>query len=322
MAAYPESLLQTDLRPVATLIGDPNVLDEIRGHLQTAAHERRMDFNIVEFSHMFDSRREGKSFEKYTPEGILKLAWTTKCRDLSPATLALFFNWAVGPVLTPPLDTPDWKCKEAVITREIKKFRDQTRGRTLKVVAVVILPQTELSDPGLEEKGNLLKRTCELDSKSLFFISDVLLSMVFHFQRIEKALFENVVNHYKEEIERLKKLKTRAQKEAPGYIELQVRYNFKLGYYSELKLDKDAALAYYKRAYQNLQEMTWKSFIEFEEIRTVSDWTILRLYQVFLSVPYTEERMNEAITYFQRHFKKYRNQKEIREPLLEFVVSP
>lgn len=319
MAVYPESLTQIDLRPVATLVGDLHVLDEIRSHLQTASHERRLDFVLVEFSHFFDSKREGKSFEKYTSEGILKLDWTTKRKDLSPAVLGLFFNWGIGPTQSPPADGADWKGKEAVVIREVRKFREQTRGRTLRFCAVVILPQAEVADPGIEEKASLLRKACDLDAKSLYFISGDFLAMVFQFQRIEKCLFESATNHYKEEIERLKKLKTRAQREAPGYLELQVRYNFKLGYYSELRLDRESALAYYKRAYQNLQEMTWKSFTEFEEIRTVSDWTILRLYHVFLSVPYTEERISEAITYFQKHFKKYREIKEIREHLLEFT---
>ena len=319
MAVYPESLTQTDLRPVATLVGDLHLLDEIRTHLQTASHERRLDFVLVEFSHIFDSKHEGKSFEKYTSEGILKLAWTTKRKDLSPAVLGVFFNWGIGPVQCPPADGPDWKGKEGVIIREIRKFREQTRGRTIRFCVIILLPQAEVADPGIEEKAALLRKACDLDSKSLYFISGDFLSMVFQFQRIEKCLFESATNHYKEEIERLKKLKTRAQKEAPGYLELQVRYNFKLGYYSELRQDRESALAYYKRAYQNLQEMTWKSFTEFEEIRTVSDWTILRLYQVFLSVPFTDERITEAITYFQKHFKKYREVREIREPLLEFT---
>lgn len=319
MAVYPESLTQSELRPVATLVGDLHLLNELRSHLQTANHERRMDIVQVEFNHIFDSKREGKSFEKYTTEGILKLSWTTKRKDLSPAVLGLFFNWGVGPLYSPPVESMDWKAKEAVITREVRKFRDQTRGRGLRFCVVVILPQVEVADPGLEEKAGVLRKTCELDTKSLFFITGDFLSMIFQFQRIEKCLFESATTHYKDEIERLKKLKTRAQKEAPGYLELQVRYNFKLGYYSELRLDKDSALAYYKRAYQNLQEMTWKSFAEFEEIRTVSDWTILRLYQVFLSVPYTEERINEAINYFQKHFRRYRNVKEIREPMLQFT---
>jgi len=319
MAVYPESLTQTDLRPVATLVGDLHVLDEIRSHLQTAFHERRLDFVLVEFSHLFDSKRDGKSFEKYTSEGILKLSWTTKRKDLSPAVLGLFFNWGIGLVQAPPADGADWKGKEAVVIREVRKFREQTRGRTLRFCVVIILPQGEVADPGIEERAGVLRKACDLDAKSLFFISGDFLSMVFQFQRIEKCLFESATNHYKEEIERLKKLKTRAQREAPGYLELQVRYNFKLGYYSELRLDRESALAYYKRAYQNLQEMTWKSFTEFEEIRTVSDWTILRLYHVFLSVPYTDERISEAITYFQKHFKKYREVKEIHEPLLEFT---
>lgn len=109
------------------------------------------------------------------------------------------------------------------------------------------------------------------------------------------------MSHYKEETERIKKAKSRTTS-----VELQIRYNFKLGYLMELRDDKDQGLRYYQSAYNDLQSIGPISANHYREIKGVSDWILLRICLLLTSQPLSSAKVKEAITIFKSHWLKYR----------------
>lgn len=270
MGELPLSVRVPNIRPVVTIIGGQRLHESLSRLLISSTIEQRMESEFVDLSHEFVIRRDSKSFERYTNQGILKLSWTAKCKKFIPSVVLLVFDWSgVGPD-NPLLDTSEWRSKEAMISRMVKRFKDQLRGRSVKIAVLVVL--SPIDDNPLEDKTSLIKKACEIESKGIFIARINLEDNDPRIPKFKKYLWDGSISHYKEEIERLKKLKGRAQRELSGsFIELQIKYNFKLGYMCELRQDREAAINHYKKAYFELQEMSSSDISHTEEIRTVAD---------------------------------------------------
>lgn len=289
--------MMQNLRPIVTVIGGQRLLESLTKLVIMNSQDQRMDYESVDFTYNFDTRRDTKSFEKYNPQGILKLSWTTKCRKFVPACLLLVFDWCGGGIDSPILESPDWKHKEATILKHVRKFKEQCKGRLVKICILCYLGSTN-EDIILEEKVSQLKKYGEIDSKGLFLVKHKLEEGEMS-AKIKKYLWDGCISHYKDEIDRLKKLKSRAHKELSGnYMELQVRYNFKMGFYSELKQDKDLALIFYKKAYKELQDPTVNQVILLDEKRSVADLIVHRIQCVLLNLPILLNKLvaNQALT--------------------------
>ncbi|OMJ78700.1 hypothetical protein SteCoe_21419 [Stentor coeruleus] len=275
--------MMQNLRPIVTVIGGQRLLESITKLVICNSQDQRMDYESVDFTYNFDTRRDAKSFDKYNPQGILKLSWTTKCRKFIPACIVLVFDWCGG-VDSPILESPDWKHKEATILKHVRKFKEQCKGRLVKICVLCYLGSTN-EEIILEEKLSQLKKNGEIDSKGVFLVKHKLEEGEMP-GKIKKYLWDGCISHYKDEIDRLKKLKSRAHKELSGnFMEIQIRYNFKMGFYSELKQDKDLALNFYKKAYKELQDPTVNQIILLDEKRSVADLIVHRIQCVLLNLP-------------------------------------
>jgi hypothetical protein len=118
---------------------------------------------------------------------------------------------------------------------------------------------------------------------------------------VQKYLLDSALSHYKEEIDRIKKAKGRASS-----VELQIRFNFKLGYLMELREDKEGGLRYYQVAYNDLQGISPISPSHYREIKGVSDWILLRICLQLTSLSLAVPRVKEAINMYKDHWLKYR----------------
>lgn len=304
MGEGPESIYLSNLKPVLTVIGGGRLLETICKLIVTSSFDQKMDYESVEFSHDFEMRRDAKIFDKYVSQGILKLSWTTKCRKFVPASILMVFDWAGTGVNNPILESPDWKHKENTILRYLRKFKEQCKGRVVKIGIICMLGSSN-EEITIEDKLYSLKKTGEVDSKAILLLKHKLEESD-QITKLKKHLWDGCINHYKDEIERLKKLKSRAHKELSGnYIELQIRYNFKLGYYSELRQDKEAALIFYKKSYKELQENALDS-VQIEEKRGVADLILHRIQCILLTPPHMLGRLKEAISVFKVHITSYK----------------
>lgn len=99
----------------------------------------------------------------------------------------------------------------------------------------------------IDDKVNSLKRSCEIESKSIWVFNDVA-ALHGRISKIEKFWLDSAMQHFKDEIDRVKKIRTKALKEV-GTPELLVRYDLKIGWLYETKGEKENAATHYKRAY-------------------------------------------------------------------------
>lgn len=294
-----------NLRPIVTIIGGHRVLDLISKLLITNSYDQRMDSECADFSYTFDVRRDAKMFDKYIPTGILKLSWTVKCRKIIPACILLVFDWSGGGIDSPSLESPDWKHKESIIMKLVRKYKDQSKGRIVKIGTLCFLGNTN-EEITLEEKTVLLRKSGEIDSKGILLVRHKLEEGEAT-TRFKKFLWDSSLSHYKDEIDRLKKLKSRAHKELSGtFMELQVRYNFKLGFFSELRQDKESALNFYKKCYKEIQDPSIDPSITLDEKRAVADLVIHRIQCILLSAPHLLVKLKEAIGTFKTHISMYK----------------
>ena len=158
----------------------------------------------------------------------------------------------------------------------------------------------------IDEKLSSLKKTGEIDSKGILLIKHKIEEND-QTAKLKKFLWDGCISHYKDEIERVKKLKSKAHKELNGsFLELQIRYNFKLGYYSELKQDREAALNFYKKCYKELQDNTLDASTLLDERRSVADLIVHRMQCLLLSPPHLLGRLKEAISIFKNHVSLYK----------------
>lgn len=317
MVELPESINIQTLRPVVTIIGGQRVLDQLIKQIVTGnSFEQRMDYESLEFSHNFEIRRDAKMFDKYVSQGILKLSWTTKCRKFVPASILLVFDWCGQGIDSPTLESPEWKHKETTILRYLRKFKEQCKGRLVKIAILCMLGSSN-EEQSIDEKMSSLKKNGEIDTKGLVLLKHKL-EEGDACSKLKKFLWEGCINHYKDEIDRIKKLKSRAHKELSGnFAELQIRYNFKLGYYSELKQDKDTALNFYKKCYKELQESPLDPSVLQEEKKGVADLISHRIQCLLLSPPYLLVRLKEGISLFKSHLNLYKQAKSINLPNFE-----
>ena len=308
MVELPESIYIQTLRPVVTVIGGQRVLEQLNKQVISSSFDQRMDYESLEFNYNFEIRRDAKVFDKYVSQGILKLSWTTKCRKFVPACILLVFDWSGQGLDSPTLESPDWKQKETTILKTIRKFKEQCKGRLVKIAVLCLLGSSN-EDLSIEEKLSSLKKNSEIDTKGLVLARQKLEDPD-SVSKLKKFLWEGCISHYKDEIDRIKKLKSRAHKELNGNLsELQIRYNFKLGYYSELRQDKDVALNFYKKSYKEVQESQMDPSVTLDEKRSVADLISHRIQCILLSAPHLLVRLKEAITLFKAHLTSYKLQK-------------
>mmetsp|Transcript_9489 Transcript_9489/g.18316 ORF Transcript_9489/g.18316 Transcript_9489/m.18316 type:complete len:1030 (-) Transcript_9489:384-3473(-) len=300
MERYPEAVRQRDLRPVVTLIGSPKITEEFILTLCSFSSAKQMDFEQFTFAQEFECKRETKVVDRLKISGILPKHWPTKRRKFLPAVLVLLFDWTGRDILDPPLDGPEWRHKEAVILRELRRYRDQMRGRYTKL-CIFVFSGTQALDSTPEERTSQLRKLCELESKAVYIKLGGPSALSTDLAKIQKFLYDSAIGHYKDETERIKKAKNRTIS-----VELQIRYNFKLGYLMELREDKEGGLRYYQIAYNDLQSISPISANHYREIKGVSDWILLRICLLLTSHSLAAAKVKEAIDMFKSHWLKYR----------------
>ena len=99
-------------------------------------------------------------------DGIIKVQWPNVRRKFIPACALMIFDWSQTAYSSPPLENPDWRYKEQSIANELRRVREQNRGRVLKIAIIVVL-SGEIS---LDEKATLVRKQNDLDSKGIYFI--------------------------------------------------------------------------------------------------------------------------------------------------------
>lgn len=136
---------------------------------------------------------------------------------------------------------------DALLIREIVDRKRSTLERGIKLAVVLLCSRELLDDPGLDVRLSLIRRQSGLDSRaSLFVISPVPQSEVNNFvASIRSELWPAAIDYYREHARRVRRKRAR-QSPKGGLSEKgwNVRYDYKLAFFAEMRGEVEVALKY------------------------------------------------------------------------------
>ncbi|KAG0246951.1 hypothetical protein BGX31_003438 [Mortierella sp. GBA43] len=167
--------------------------------------------------------------------------------------------------------------RDTALAQELLERRKAAQERYVKFAAVILLRPSHMEDPSIEDRLNFVRKSAGLDNKNSFYIlppsnSQEISDFAVNLQRSQ---YEGSMNYYKEQIKRHKKKKsslpaggrpnqqqpstgTQQQHQQQQGLSTQgwmLRYEFKMGVFSECKQDIDNAVKHYESAYGLLIDM-------------------------------------------------------------------
>lgn len=167
MEDLPLSMKQRALNPVAVLVSSKDLLEPFAALITAADPEKTLDFERVGFEYNFQSKKEPKIFERYVTSGILKQTWVDKRKKSVPAVIVLIFDWSGVGTDYPSIDSYDWRTKEQLINKEIRRIKEQAKGRNIKITVVILLRPNE----EIDEKMNTIRKQNEIDARAFFILN-------------------------------------------------------------------------------------------------------------------------------------------------------
>ncbi|KAJ3416366.1 hypothetical protein HDV05_001934 [Chytridiales sp. JEL 0842] len=237
------------------------------------------------------------------PDGIMSPLWVKKHRQSAPSVVVGFYElWekptdpfdvsalaGSGGARKDPLGVPQQvsaqeKDMDQQLCHEINDKRRNVQDRGIKFSVVLLLKTTPNESPRIEERIQFIRRGCSLDTKNSLFvfpIADSTPNTVQEFVTgLQKHLYENAANYYREHGKRIKKKKSKlpamplrpptmtptiagnifsAGAPPPAKplnpMGWSVRYDYKMGVFAEFRQDLDSAARHYEGAYQTLVDM-------------------------------------------------------------------
>ncbi|KAF9435239.1 hypothetical protein BGZ76_006654 [Entomortierella beljakovae] len=159
---------------------------------------------------------------------------------------------------------------DTILAQELLERRKAAQERSVKFAAVIVLQRSHTVDPTIDDRLNFVRKSAGLDLKSSFFVlppsnNQEINDFAINLQRSQ---YEGSMNYYKEQVKRHKKKKSNlpattasirpAQQPQQQSLSVQgwmLRYEFKMGMFSECKQDIDNAVKHYETAYGLLIDM-------------------------------------------------------------------
>ncbi|WVW83128.1 hypothetical protein I302_105146 [Kwoniella bestiolae CBS 10118] len=219
------------------------------------------------------------------PDGLIAPVWVRKHAELVPSVFVLFLRlYESKPV--PPSDDPEVNsAKEAAnkamekdqddqLIREIGDRRRRLGERGIKLTVVLMASAATLDSPALDPRLSYLRRASALSAKaSLFVLTPVPADQLPDFvQSLQDALYDSAMEYYSNHGKRVRRKRSRvpvsqnilsptspqAQGQGPRALGPQgwaVRYDWKAGWFAEVKGDFDAARRHYEDCWNELARM-------------------------------------------------------------------
>ncbi|KAJ5067244.1 trafficking protein particle complex subunit 11 [Anaeramoeba ignava] len=280
MFYYPTEILAKPI-PLVGLSGDQETQNLIQKNFAKK-------FHFVSFTQMKAHKRKTNiSRENYIPEGILKADWLIKH----------FYTYPVVTVSCYILDLNEWQSKEKEIVDQIHHLNESSKLRNMKFIILLVIPSNNtIANEILEEKIISLKRKGELEAKKgsiLIYSSN---ESEQNLKRVEYTIHNFAARLYKEEIRNIKKYQDNLNKKTQA--KLIARHQFKCGFYSECRSETKNAIKYYKKAYQEIKEIT-PNKQNFYEIKILLEILMIKMIKLFFS----SNNVIEGLDEFRKHIQ-------------------
>lgn len=178
--------------------------------------------------------------------------WIRKHREMVPAVFVLVqrlyeYAPAEGPLEGVVKKEEEERKRDAELVREVVERKRATIERGIKLAVILLCDRTLLDDPALDARLSLIRRQSGLDSRaSLFVISPVPTSEVINFvDSLRAELFPAALDYYREHGRRVRRKRARtAPKGKLSDKGWNVRYDYKMGMFSEMRGEVEVALKY------------------------------------------------------------------------------
>jgi hypothetical protein len=231
------------------------------------------------------------------PDGLIDTQWIRKHQDLIPSVLLCFYTLAADPALATLCDN---QIKTDV--NNIRALLSQSGYKTR--LAVVLLSEhvsSNSSVDGTQERLEIIRRGCGLDSKALFLVpsSDSQEELERVAENMLTTLYAVSVEYYRDLGRHSRKKRGRGVAPQPtvpptsgtsqtlSLAGWNVRYDFKSAVFAEYRLEMDVALRSYEQAYENLLSSELMELIpswspRWNEARSLADVIAVRCLRCLL----------------------------------------
>ncbi|KAM0752891.1 hypothetical protein T439DRAFT_323501 [Meredithblackwellia eburnea MCA 4105] len=249
------------------------------------------------------------------PDGIMAPIWIRKHREMIPSVFVLVLR--LGEYSSPggPLDLSkkedEERVRDAELVQEITERKRTTVERAIKLAVILVCSRQLLDDPSLDSRLSLIRRQSGLDSRaSLFVISPVPQSEVVNFVASFKGeLYPAALDYYREHGRRVRR--KRARQAPKGRLSdkgWNVRYDYKMGVFSEMRGEMEVSLKHYEDSYDTLVEMFSTPNLlvvrtkRWAEAKVLADCLTVKIAKIYL---YLNEP-SRACAQFNRHLARFR----------------
>ncbi|WWC69487.1 uncharacterized protein I206_103428 [Kwoniella pini CBS 10737] len=221
------------------------------------------------------------------PDGLIAPVWIRKHAELVPSVFVLFLRLYESKPL-PEGDEPEvQQAKEAAnkamekdqddqLIREIGDRRRRLGERGIKLTVVLMASAATLDSPTLDPRLSYLRRASALSAKaSLFVLTPVPADQLPDFvQSLQDALYDSAVEYYSNHAKRVKRKRSRlplsqnilspsitgqgSGGSVPKALSPQgwaVRYDWKAGWFAEVRGEFDVARRHYEDCWNELAKM-------------------------------------------------------------------
>ncbi|KAK4058130.1 hypothetical protein OIO90_000869 [Microbotryomycetes sp. JL221] len=277
------------------------------------------------------------------PDGIMAPIWIRKHREMTPAVFVLVLRLAevdhaskltrtsTNP-LADNLDGPrhvnfseqsaesasadseqdEERRLDAQLVNEIVERKRSTVERGIKLAVILMCSRRLLENPTLDARLSLIRRQSGLDARaSLFVISPVPQSEVNNFvTSLKSELYPAALDFYREHGRRVRR--KRARQVPKGGLSDKgwtVRYDYKMGFFSEMRSETEVALKHYEDCYDSLSEMFSHSDLlpprtkRWAEAKVLTDCLSVKVSKMYLYLNETAR----ATAHFNHHVARFRD---------------
>ncbi|KAM0793128.1 hypothetical protein ACM66B_000606 [Microbotryomycetes sp. NB124-2] len=270
------------------------------------------------------------------PDGIMAPIWIRKHREMTPAVFVLVLRLgevdysskltrtSVNPLGDERQDgsasdvagldgteLDEERRLDAQLVNEIMERKRSTVERGIKLAVVLLCSRRLLDNPTLDNRLSLIRRQSGLDARaSLFVISPVPQSEVVNFVASLKAeLFPAALDFYREHGRRVRR--KRARQVPKGGLSdkgWSIRYDYKMGFFSEMRSEVEVALKHYEDCYDSLIDMFAHVDLlpprtkRWAEAKVLTDCLSVKVFKMYLYLNETAR----AVAQFNRHVARFR----------------
>ena len=291
------NIVANSAKPVVHLYGSQYMHESIIKLIEkTSKGKSRKDLKFV--SHEFEDLVDVQQYDESARyDGLMRKSWFHKVHNDMPSTVILIYDWSQEQ------DSIDWYLREDDIKVSINKIKQNSKEA--KIMLVVFFSEAEANaspNNRVENKITSLKRNTELEPKGIFMIFNNLEGFASIISKFEKTLYDYSISYYKE----MKNFTKMKQKKLTRDDTLNIRYNFKNGYFTEIIKDFNKAIKFYQESYDLLKNLKENGTTRYSnsELRDVADLIALKLLFCHLK----HYNVDPAIKLFKLHYNLFSRQ--------------